>query len=73
MKLLLYRTLCKKKNDLLFIRNPFFKLARRVKEEDKRAKRIRQKKAETKEKGGEKGRKINRKLKTREGKNRAAN
>ena len=34
---------------------------------------MRQKKAETKEKGGEKGRKINRKLKTREGKNRAVN
>ena len=34
---------------------------------------MRQKKAETKEKGGEKGRKTKRQLKTREGKNRAAN
>ena len=34
---------------------------------------MRQKKAKTKEKGGEEGRKTNWKLKTREGKNRAAN
>ena len=34
---------------------------------------MRQKKAETKEKGGEKERKTKRQLKTREGKNRAAN
>jgi len=38
-----------------------------------KSKRTRQKKAETKEKEGEEGRKINRKLKARKWKNRAAN
>ena len=38
-----------------------------------KSKRTRQKKAETKEKGGEEGGKKNKKLKARERKNRAAN
>ena len=68
-----YLTLCKKESDLLFIQTLSSNLQKGQKKVMEKSNRTRQKKAETKEKGGEKGRKPKRQLKTREGKNRAAN
>ena len=60
MKLLFIELYVKKGEWFTFYSKPLFEPTKKGKEEDKRAKKMRQKKAETKEKGGEKGKKTKR-------------